>query len=80
MTLTFAVYSCDSETLRYMYKPDCVKVLSHVCGFVQFRWFHVDVLQALEKNVRLDEEYIGVSVLVLCRYLMKCLFFLFDVC
>ncbi|MCI4393384.1 hypothetical protein PGIGA_G00156690 [Pangasianodon gigas] len=26
-----------------------------------FRWFHVEVLQALDKNVRLDEEYIGGS-------------------
>ncbi|XP_046696539.1 brain-specific angiogenesis inhibitor 1-associated protein 2-like protein 2 isoform X2 [Silurus meridionalis] len=26
-----------------------------------FHWFHVEVLQALDKNVRLDEEYIGGS-------------------
>lgn len=29
---------------------------------LQFRWFQVEVLQAMEKNVKLDEEYIDVSV------------------
>lgn len=29
---------------------------------LQFRWFQVEVLQAMEKNVKLDEEYIDVSL------------------
>lgn len=28
---------------------------------LQFRWFQVEVLQAMEKNVKLDKEYIDVS-------------------
>lgn len=28
---------------------------------LQFRWFQIEVLQAMEKNVKLDEEYIEVS-------------------
>lgn len=28
---------------------------------LQFRWFQIEVLQAMEKNVKLDEEYIDVS-------------------
>lgn len=28
---------------------------------LQFRWFQIEVLQAMEKNVQLDEEYIDVS-------------------
>ncbi|XP_062846036.1 brain-specific angiogenesis inhibitor 1-associated protein 2-like protein 2 [Trichomycterus rosablanca] len=35
------------------------KITAEVDGL--FCWFHVDVLQALEKNVKLDEEYIGGS-------------------
>lgn len=29
---------------------------------LQFRWFQIEVLQAMEKNVKLDEEYIDVSL------------------
>lgn len=29
---------------------------------LQFRWFQIEVLQAMEKNVKLDEEYIEVSL------------------
>lgn len=28
----------------------------------QFQWFQIEVLQAMEKNVKLDEEYIEVSL------------------
>lgn len=29
---------------------------------LQFKWFQVEVLQAMEKNVKLDEEYVEVSL------------------
>lgn len=28
----------------------------------QFQWFQIEVLQAMEKNVKLDEEYMEVSL------------------
>lgn len=42
--------------------------------FLQFHWFHVEVLQAIDKNVGLDEEYIGVSIstnmVIMLKYIM----------
>lgn len=29
---------------------------------LQFRWFQIEVLHAMEKNVKLDEEYIEVGL------------------
>lgn len=31
-------------------------------SLLQFSWFQIEVLQAMEKNVKLDEEYIEVSL------------------
>lgn len=35
---------------------------------LQFKWFQIEVLQAMEKNVKLDQEYIDVR---LTRFLLK---------
>uniref|UniRef100_A0A8C7WNH4 BAR/IMD domain containing adaptor protein 2 like 2b n=1 Tax=Oryzias sinensis TaxID=183150 RepID=A0A8C7WNH4_9TELE len=40
----------------------------NVCFHLQFQWFQVEVLQAMEKNVKLDEEYIDVSLFYSCVF------------
>lgn len=32
------------------------------CALLQFKWFQTEVLQAMEKKVELDEEYIQVGL------------------
>jgi hypothetical protein len=39
---------------------------------LQIRWFQVEVLQAMEKNVKLDEEYIDVSIWHVCVCVSVC--------
>lgn len=47
---------------REGFNNDLATPQGHVFFFLlQFRWFQIEVLQAMEKNVKLDEEYIDVS-------------------